>query len=114
MSEVFEALNQLVTAVGRDEVFQTFEKNRKEIEKSQELVEKINEYRQKNYFIQTKLAGKELDSATERLEKEYEELRNNPTVRSYLNAEVSLCRMLKEISESLLDIVHLELIAKGE
>lgn len=114
MSEVFEALNQLISAIGEDEIFKVFEENRKEIEKSQELVEKINEYRQKNYYIQTKLAGKELDNASERLEKEYEELRNDPTVRSYLNAEVSLCRMMKKISESILDMVHLELSAKGE
>ena len=42
-------------------------------------------------------------------EREYEQLRENPVVEEYLQAELAVCRMIQEINMQIADAIDLDI-----
>ena len=89
---VAEATKKFMEEIRKSDDFQ---KNR--IKQQPELFAKVQEYRKKNYELQTGAQGDELFDKMEVFERENENFRKNPLVDDFLRAELALCRMIQEI-----------------
>jgi len=76
-------------------------------EKYPELKAKIDEYRERNFLIQTSEDGNTLEQL-EAFENEYSDFRENPMVSDFLAAELDFCRMMQSVNLRITEGVHFE------
>lgn len=69
-----------------------------EIKKQPELFRDVNEFRLKNFQVQSEFDGEELLERMEELQRESELLKNHPLVGSFLEAETAFCKMMQEVN----------------
>ncbi|MDR2546027.1 MAG: YlbF family regulator [Lachnospiraceae bacterium] len=69
------------------------------IKQEPKLYEKVNEYRVKNFHLQTMEPTDILLEKMESLQHEYEEITENPLVDDFLRAELSFCRLMQDINK---------------
>ena len=72
------------------------------------LYEKTNEYRLKNFELQTLEHTHDLLDQIDRLEQEYEAIIDNPVVSDFLRAEIAFCRMMQEINNTITTTLDFE------
>ena len=87
---------------------QRYKDKLKALKKDEELYKKVNEYRNKRFELQKNLNPDELYDQSDRLEREYAFLYDNPVSAGYLDAEVALCRMIQDISMKITQSVDFE------
>ena len=106
MSNVDNAVEQLIAAVKDSTIYQEYRKQLGAVKQCEGLKEKIDEFRERNYTLQNSsdIAFDKLEA----LEKEYEDFRNNPLVSDFLAAELAFCRMMQEISNHITEEIHFE------
>lgn len=68
------------------------------IKKQPELYERVNAFREKNFMIQNTEASENLMDRIDELDKEFEQLRENPVAADFFDAETSFCRMMQEVN----------------
>lgn len=96
-SMVAEATKRFMEEIRKSDIYRDYDFQKNRIKQHPELFAKVQEYRRKNYELQTGAQGDELFDKMEAFEKEHEKLRENPLVDGFLRAEVALCRMVQEI-----------------
>lgn len=106
MSNVDDAVKQLVNAVKESEIYEEYTNQLARVKEIPGLKEQIDEFRQRNFEIQT--SGENAFDKLERFEEEYAEFRENPVVNDFLAAELAFCRMMQDINLSITDAVDFE------
>lgn len=106
--KVMEASNQLNTLILESEEYQKYCLYKKELEQMPELRRQVQEFRKKNFEIQS---DGDIDDreAVASLAVEYKAVLENPMAASYLNAELGLCKMLQAVTKNICSGVDLEL-----
>lgn len=97
-NDVMEAARKLAGIIRETDVYKEYLYQREELKRQPELYVQVNEYRQKNFDIQTESDGTELFDRMEAFEREYREFRENPAVDEFLRAELAFCRMMQEMN----------------
>ena len=101
-----KAINGLIKSILNSEVYENYAKELERIKKDPELKAKADEYRAKNYEIQTdKNVGFE---QLERFERDYGSIRDNEVVSDFLAAELDLCRLIQEIQLKITEAMQFE------
>ena len=77
------------------------------LEKNPELASRVQHFRSDNFRLQNEERGNLLQDA-EQLARESAELRRNPEVNAYLDAELALCRMMQQICKTLTDGIEIK------
>lgn len=98
--EVTKCTEALVHAIVESEEYQSYRKYEDELDRMPELKEQIDEFRIRNFNMQRQ-EGVDLFEAVDQLEREYEQLRRDSFANAYLEAELSLCRMLQNVQKAL-------------
>lgn len=98
MQAVENALQSLIGEIKNTDVYKNYRERLSVVEAEPGLMERINEFRIKNYELQNSDVQDDLFEAIDRLDREYEQLRENPHVSSFLEAELSLCRMIQQVN----------------
>ena len=96
MSNVDNAVSQLISALQESAVYTKYKEKLSEVNKYPDLKKQIDEFRTRNFELQNSA-----DCAFDKLEafeKEYEGFRENPLVEEFLAAELAFCRMMQEIN----------------
>ena len=109
MSEqVMKSSNQLNRLILESEEYQKYCLYKKELSKMPELKERVHEFRRKNFEIQFQenLDDKE---AADKLAQEYKDVLENAIAASYLNTELSFCRMMQRVSKNMCRNIELEI-----
>ena len=106
MSNVEQALDNLVEAIKESEQYNNYSRYLEQVKKEPGLKAEIDEYRLRNFELQN---SADYDfSKMEEFEKEYEDFRENALVSDFLSAELDFCRMLQQISDRIVKEVHFE------
>ncbi|MDR2888688.1 MAG: YlbF family regulator [Lachnospiraceae bacterium] len=95
---ITDITSELIEKVKASSTYNEYVKHLYRIKGEQELYGKVNEYRRKNYILQTEEPAEGLMEKIDRLEEEYEPIIDNPLVRDFLRAELAFCRMMQEIN----------------
>ena len=107
MDAVNRNIHLLLNSIQKSDVYRTYKKQEAILEKNPELVSRVQHFRSDNFRLQNEERGNLLQDA-EQLARESAELRRNPEVNAYLDAELALCRMMKQICKTLTDGIEIK------
>ena len=138
MDAVNRNIHLLLNSIQKSDVYRTYKKQEAILEKNPELVSRVQHCRSDNFRLQNEERGnllqdaEQLDSRPKNqknhadlyaaesrrhqrqrqkaIEKERKsaELRRNPEVNAYLDAELALCRMMQQICKTLTDGIEIK------
>ena len=108
MDAVNRNIHLLLTAIQKSEVYRNYKRQEEILEKNPELYARVQQFRADNFRLQNEEKGNLLQAA-DRLAKESAELRRNPEVNAYLDAELALCRMMQQICKTLTDGIDIKI-----
>lgn len=106
--EIQKATEPLLEAIRESQAYRDFELARAELGKYPDKKDRANQFRRQNFIAKNYSAE---DSARERAElyRQRQQLRLDPVIDHYLNAELILCRMLRGCAMQILDCAQLDL-----
>ena len=94
MDIVTERLNALTDAMRNTIDYQSYLKLEAELDKDKDLKKRVDEFRIRNFSLQ-KEENVDLFDAVDDIDREFVELRKNPVVEEYLEADLSVCKMVQ-------------------
>lgn len=97
MDTIDESIRNLLDAIRRTDIYREYRKQEENLDRNPQLQERVNAFRGNNYRIQNECDRDELFEVMERMARESSELRSNPEVNAYLDAELALCKMMQKI-----------------
>lgn len=106
--EILEAARRFADQIMTSDTYREYLFQREKIKKQPALYEKVNEYRQRNFELQSETDSEELFDRLEAFEQEYEKFRENPFVDDFLRAELAFCRMMQDVYILLADKIDFE------
>ncbi len=108
MTDIKKATEDFTTVLKNTEVYKHYFLLKEKVKANPELKEQIDEFRWKNFEMQTRCDQNELYHKIEEFEKEYEDFRRNPQVSDFLAAELSFCRMMQQVYSDIADRLEFE------
>ena len=108
MNEIKDCIDALLAAVQNSEEYQEFMKYKALVEQDPGLTERVNAFRANNFRLQNEANRDELFRVTEQLNRESRELRSDPLVNVFLDAELALCKLMQRICKSLTEGIELD------
>ncbi|MBO4981327.1 MAG: YlbF family regulator [Lachnospiraceae bacterium] len=106
MSNVDNAVEQLIKAVLDSVLYQEYAAALAKVKQQPGLKEQIDEFRRRNYLMQS---GKDCDfSKIDQFEKEFADFREQPLVAEFLAAELAFCRMMQDVNIRVTEALHFE------
>lgn len=107
MSKVANAVEQLIAEILSSDEYRAYDEQRNKVKKYPELKAQIDEFRERNFLIQTSDDENSMEKL-EAFEKEYSDFRENPLVSDFLAAELDFCRMMQGVNLRITEGVHFE------
>lgn len=105
MSRIDELKEELQQAILESDEYKEYKELEYVINQNPELKRIVDEVRRKNFELQYTKEDNKLNAATDELNAQFDEVRQQETVNQYLIAEVSLCHMVQDICLSLVQTV---------
>lgn len=102
------ATEQFVYAVKATGEYREYVNQRERISSYPELKAQIDEYRERNFLMQTTAEPEEIFDKMEEFQKEYEALREEPLVSDFLAAELGFCRMMQSAYGLITELLDFE------
>ncbi|MDE6314811.1 MAG: YlbF family regulator [Lachnospiraceae bacterium] len=109
MSLIEEKAKELAEIISNSAEYQNYLRVKQEVEHSETLCHKINDYRSRNFQLRATLEGEELYNAMENFEREYASFRKDPLVNQFLAAELRMVRIIQQVEKIIVDTVDLDL-----
>ena len=105
MLELHEELDEFIAKLKKTQVYREYEEQLNRISEQPELKQRVDDYRCRNYEIQTRAYSENIFDEVERFQKESEHLRDIPLVDDFLSAELALCRMIQKVTTTIVEAV---------
>ena len=106
--QIIECIDNLLAAVQSSQEYYEFIKIKEILELDPELLSRVNAFRNSNFKLQNEANRDELFRVTEQLNRESRELRSDPLVNAFLDAELALCKLMQRICKSLTEGIELD------
>ena len=90
---------QLSAALRGSEAYKAFREVSRKVSEEPQLRQRLDEFRKKN----------DLFDDVQNLEREYEDMRKNPVIQEYLEAELQICRIIQRCADEILTSVDMEI-----
>lgn len=97
MKVIEQKTRELIDCIKDSRYYKTYEESLGKITNKPEIRSRVDEYRARTFRLFNDTNGVDLFEETDRIEKEHRELRKIPEVNEFLDAEIELCRLLKEM-----------------
>jgi cell fate (sporulation/competence/biofilm development) regulator YlbF (YheA/YmcA/DUF963 family) len=109
MLEVRTQLDELKKELQTSEAVVRYHNARTALEQYPEKNSRVQEFRKKNFRLQTSKENIDLFAELEQLEREYEDVYRDPVTAEYLASEVAVCRILQQIGEELVKCLDFDI-----
>ena len=103
-----EALDELVDAITESDRYKKYKTSLKQVKIWPELMDRINEFRNENFEIQTLVDDAHLIDRVEDFERKYEGFRSDDRVNDFLAAELAFNRLMQEVYNRIIDGIEYE------
>lgn len=107
------ATMRLADAIRETDVYRAYETEKQKLAKFPALKQGIDEYRKRSFEIQNSEDSDEVFERIDEFEKEYSEFLENPFVDDFLEAELSLCRMMQGIFVRVTEAIDFDMDLSG-
>lgn len=108
MKQIQSTLETLVKEIKESDEYRLFIEAKRELEKDPEKFKIANEYRAINFQLQTSENQMNLFDEIENLEKEYSYYLKDKVIEDYLQSEVDLCNMLREVNRAIVESLQID------
>ena len=108
MADYRDSLQEFIEQIQRSSVYTEYMRQRDRLREFPDLKKQVDEYRQKNFILQTQTYPEQLFDEIDRFQKEYETFRENTVVHDFLAAELALCRMMQNINYELVKAISID------
>ncbi len=106
MSGIDREVNQLIEAILNSQEYNSYRAEMENLKGEPGLKERIDEFRRRNFELQN---GGDCDFAKlDQLEREYEDMLQQPRVAAFLDAELNFCRMIQDMNSYIATAVRFE------
>jgi len=105
MTEIDTQIGCLAKSIRETDIYRTYRDQIEKIDKVPGLMERINDFRQKNLALQSTTPSEDMLDKVEAFRKEYEHFREEPLVEDFLQAELEVCRMMQDIQVKLTEAI---------
>ena len=105
MLELHEELDEFIVKLKHTKVYREYEECKDRLCEQPELKLRVDDFRRKNYEIQTRTYQDNVYDEMERFQRESEYLRDIPVVHDFLAAELALCRMIQKVTTTIVETV---------
>ena len=105
MDEIGERVQALTEAIRRNEAYRRYLSLEAELKKDTDLKKQVDLFRKRSYELQE--SETDWFDAADRLEAEFREIQKIPMVQAYLEAELSVCKMVREIMEKISEEIQI-------
>ncbi len=109
MNAILTATNVLVDAIKESPEYRIYLECEQKLGERPELKARVDEFRAETFRLHNQAEGVDLFEAVDRFEKENIELRKDPVVNRYLEAELSICRLLQRIQDTIYETVQIHI-----
>lgn len=100
---------ELLDALRNSEEYQEYLRCYDEIKEDPELYNRVCDYRKRNFELQNMDVNDNMFDEVMRFQMENADIRRIDLVNQFLKSELSVCRMLQDISKEILDGVDIDL-----
>ena len=113
--ELTRAMAPMLDFLKNTEEYKRYAYEKKKLEHFPELKRQIDEFRLRNFKMQSEASSEEIFDRVDDFRAQYEQFRDNPIVSDFLEAELSVCRMIQNIYITVTEAVDfdLDLSARG-
>lgn len=94
--QILEAAKTYIREVKQSPEYQEYVSRLEEIKQQEEIYTKVNEFRKKNYELQSSESSERLLELVDELERELAGLQELPLAEDFLVAELDFCRKMQE------------------
>lgn len=108
MSAIDKNIRRLLDAVKRSDVYKEYRIQEENLNRNPELKNRVDLFRGNNYQLQNESGQDDLFHTVNQIALESVELRSNPEVNAYLDAELALCRMMQKICTRLTEGIDMD------
>ena len=108
-NQIEDATTRLVESIKNSEEYHRYRKICDTVRAYPELERQIHEFRRKNYELQNSEGNWDRYERMEQFEREYSAFRRDQMVREYLDAELSVCRVIQNVNWSIIRNIDFEL-----
>ena len=102
-------VEELVREINESNIYQKHLLALSTLEENVEVKNQVNSLRARNFQFQNESPAETMFEETNILAEEFYELRKNPMVDEYLDAELALCRMLKRVNIKLSEAIEINI-----
>ncbi len=106
--ELQEEIGIFAKKIKETNIYHNYLVQTERVKKKPELKIKIDEFRLKNFELQSTTDSDELFDKTDSLLAEYENFRADPMVDAFLTAELEFCRMMQKVYQSISENVYFD------
>lgn len=97
MEKIDAQVDLLAQCIKDSQIYRNYRVQVEKLEKQPELLEQINEFRRRNFELQSQQPGENMLDKVEDFSREYESFRETPLVADFLQAELELCRLMQDV-----------------
>lgn len=97
MEKIDAQVETLAQCIKDSQIYRNYRVQVEKIEKQPGLLDQINEFRRKNFELQSEQPSENMLDKVEALNREYESFQESPLVADFLQAELDLCRLMQEV-----------------
>lgn len=105
MSNIDNSIQQLILAILESDSYKEYDIQRRRVNQNPELKRQIDEFRRRNFELQSNNSTLE---KIDEFEREYEQFRQIPMVADFLAAELDFCRLMQDIFLKVTMAIHFE------
>lgn len=105
MLEIQKQLDDFIVDLKNTQVYREYEEQLQKLSEQPELKQRVDDFRRRNYEIQTRTYEEHIFDEVERFQRESERLRDIPVVHDFLAAELAFCRMIQKVTATIVEAV---------
>ena len=109
MNAIDENVSALLKAVRDSREYREYMKQEQLLDENPELKARVYQWRGNTFRLQNESDRGGLFEVAEQLYRESKELRKNPQVNAYLDAELALCKLMQRICFRLTEGIHIQI-----
>ena len=108
MDELDQSIENLLEAIRRTEIYKEYRRQEDRLGQDPELKEQVYRFRASNFRLQNEASDQEIIEVVDRIYHHSRELRKNPKVNEYLDAELAMCKLMQRIAGRITEEIDIE------
>ncbi|MGI6007923.1 MAG: YlbF family regulator [Ruminococcus sp.] len=101
MNAIEQKTHELIQIIKESDSYRAYEKSLKKVTAQPELKWRVDELRARTFRMYNEPGELDPFEEIDRIEQDHRELRRIPEVNEFLDAEIELCRILKETEDTI-------------